>query len=315
LEGQDGVVVEVVVVDDGSDEPILDTLRAAFSGVTLDGMAGETPRDAGARVVCLRQPCAGAPAARNRGLVHASGQYVKFLDSDDELLPHTLRLELAKAAETGADAVVSGWEEREFDAVDAETFVRSKTMPCPRVEKGIDDMLVGQAAWTAAALYRREFVRDLRWDAAFGKADDWGWFCAVCLAGARFARLEQPTAAYNQRPFPRITNRGDPFLDSTVARQRVLSFIEESLDRQGLLTRRRRELLAQYYYKDSKALCAMGWRKWRDLWRRCQELAPGYRPQEYDGFARPFVKLLGPFWGVTAYSCLARAARSVGWKR
>lgn len=61
-------VTEIIVADDGSD----------------DGVAAVvTPIDA--RVVCLSAPNAGAPNARNRGLRHASADWVLFLDADDYL--------------------------------------------------------------------------------------------------------------------------------------------------------------------------------------------------------------------------------------
>ncbi|MDT5156680.1 MAG: hypothetical protein QOH51_1037 [Acidobacteriota bacterium] len=58
--------LEVLVIDDGSTD---DTLRV------LEGF--------GSRIEVLRQPHAGAEAARNLGLARASGEFVAFIDSDD----------------------------------------------------------------------------------------------------------------------------------------------------------------------------------------------------------------------------------------
>ena len=60
--------IETIVVDDGSTD---DSAQVAVA-------AGVTP---------IRQPNAGLSAARNVGLAAARGEFVVFLDADDELLP------------------------------------------------------------------------------------------------------------------------------------------------------------------------------------------------------------------------------------
>jgi glycosyltransferase involved in cell wall biosynthesis len=60
---------EVIVVDDGS------TDRTAQIAVQ---MAAGFPK-----LICLRQPNSGQPAARNRGIGEARGRYVAFVDADD----------------------------------------------------------------------------------------------------------------------------------------------------------------------------------------------------------------------------------------
>jgi len=69
---QQGVACEIIVVDDGSTD---DTGRVAagFPGVRY-----------------VRQRNAGLSAARNTGLVAATGPYLVFLDADDRLLPGAL---------------------------------------------------------------------------------------------------------------------------------------------------------------------------------------------------------------------------------
>jgi hypothetical protein len=70
---------ELIVVDDGSTDDTPDRLR--LLGERWNGLL---------RVE--RQTNAGPGAARNRGIALASGDWIGFLDSDDELLPGTVRL-------------------------------------------------------------------------------------------------------------------------------------------------------------------------------------------------------------------------------
>ena len=76
---------EVIVVDDGSDDGSGDWIRARF----------------GAAVRLLEQPRnSGVSAARNRAIEAARGEWLAFLDSDDEWLPSKLekQMEALRAA-------------------------------------------------------------------------------------------------------------------------------------------------------------------------------------------------------------------------
>lgn len=78
--------MEVVIIDDGSSD---DTAAVAEKG--FDDLL----RPLGVRCVYVHQPNAGLAAARNTGLEHVRGDWVWFLDADDELTPNALETVLA----------------------------------------------------------------------------------------------------------------------------------------------------------------------------------------------------------------------------
>jgi hypothetical protein len=87
--GQGGAVSDVVLVDDGS----VDDPSAAVAGLPA--------------VTVVRQSNGGVNAARNTGLQRAEGEFVIFLDGDDELLPDAAATGLAHfSAEPDLDFVV-----------------------------------------------------------------------------------------------------------------------------------------------------------------------------------------------------------------
>ncbi len=75
---QSGVVFEVIVIDDGSTDDTESMVKAEFPSVSY-----------------YRYPNQGPAAARNRGLEYARGEWIAFLDSDDEWHENKLATQLS----------------------------------------------------------------------------------------------------------------------------------------------------------------------------------------------------------------------------
>lgn len=88
-----GCEVEVIVVDDGSSDETQSVLKS---------LQDETPL-----LLSLYKPNGGLSSARNYGLAHASGEYVLFLDADDEVM----HCDVSDLTETKCQMIRIGIEE------------------------------------------------------------------------------------------------------------------------------------------------------------------------------------------------------------
>lgn len=224
------VAVEVLVAVDGESPDYAASLPDEFPAVRL--------------LPCIRQE--GRGRARNRGLEEAAGEWVKFLDDDDWLEPGVLAEEVRLGRATGAGIVASGHHCRGEG-------IEDRYVPPPAFANGIDSILAGEAVPTAAALYRRSAIGELRWDEQASKLDDWHFFCRVALRSGRIASLDRPSYTWYAHEGQGI--RKASMLDNAREFYWVLDEIEQVLLHTEALTRDRRSRLAQYRYKELQTLC------------------------------------------------------------
>ncbi|HHN67729.1 MAG TPA: glycosyltransferase family 2 protein [Thermopetrobacter sp.] len=165
--GQQFTDLEVIVVDDGSDPPL----------VLPRGLREE------ARLRCLRLPRnGGAAQARNAGAREARGAWFAWLDSDDTWRPDKLRRQMARL-ETLTDrervAVATG-----FAYVDA-TGGRDVRLPIPASDPALFFAGCWFAPGSSVILSRRLFERVGPFDERLRRLEDNDWFIRMALAGGR----------------------------------------------------------------------------------------------------------------------------------
>jgi glycosyltransferase involved in cell wall biosynthesis len=131
--------VEVIVVDDGSTDDSA-TIAARFDGVT-----------------CHRQSNRGVAAARNTGLAHARGDFVIFLDADDELLRNAAEIGVGALLATPAAAFTAGVA-IPVDADGTELPFTSLVHPADDA-RPYDELLTTNFMWTpGCVMFRRSIV-------------------------------------------------------------------------------------------------------------------------------------------------------------
>lgn len=176
-------VFEVLVIDDGSP----DDIAGALSGFP-------------SQVRVIRQPNGGASAARNRGLDEARGEWIAFLDADDEWLPHRLAVQFE---------ALSRHPEVRFAA--GKYFLRAPDRP-DRIAgplivdtdktlhmKGAAAFNFSAACWTGTVLAHRDAIGTHRFRTDLRTAEDREFWLRVILDVPALS-VATPIAVHHIRP-------------------------------------------------------------------------------------------------------------------
>ncbi len=190
---------EAIVVDDGSGD--------ATAAIVARWAAADP------RIRLLRQPNAGAAAARNRGLAAARGAWTLFLDADDTIDPAYLAVMLRGLGRSGkADAIACGHVRPSADGT------RLARTPAPRLDRdpiGLCDLRPPTAIH--AIVCRTTLLRDLGgFDTRLATNEDWDLWRRLARAGARFAIEHRALAHYRSAPAS-LTRDGAAMLRDTLA--------------------------------------------------------------------------------------------------
>lgn len=210
--------LEVVVVVDGPDV------------ATEQALAGlDDPR---VRVLVLPQP-QGASAARNAGVDAATGEWVAFLDDDDEWLPQRLERQLAMVG-AGERVLVTS---RARVETPTGTYVWPTELPDPAGP--IDAYLFERRAWflgsaflqTSTWLLPRALFQEVRFRPEGDPHDDWDFVIRLANRhGARIVTVPEPLVAFRyEQPRPSL-GRTARWRDSLAWLDRMGDLVRPSAD-------------------------------------------------------------------------------------
>lgn len=162
---QQGVDIEVIVVDDGSKDDTVARVKAY-----------------GDRVRLVEQANQGSAVARNRGVAEARAAYIAFLDADDYWHPHKLARQwaLAQAGKPLVYARFSLWEPdaagRFPDAAPhlADCQAQGRVSQPPPDGWIYIDLLLDCQVWTTTVLARKDLLQKVGgFDPALRKGQDY----------------------------------------------------------------------------------------------------------------------------------------------
>lgn len=142
----------------------------------------------------------GPSRARNVGTQHSTGDWVAYLDDDDEWFPEKLRTQVAFAdcASESSRLVLATRVEWKGDSTTDHWPLRS-ILPHERVT---DYLFVRQrpgegVLHTSTIMLQRELALSCPFPEHLRIHEDYDWFIALEEAGAEFAVILQPLATYN----------------------------------------------------------------------------------------------------------------------
>jgi glycosyltransferase involved in cell wall biosynthesis len=190
--GQSYPYCEVIVIDDGSDDRSLELIRAF-----------------GDRIRWETIPNQGAPTARNRGLELARGEYIKYLDADDILLPDCLDRQIQQASDLDPErkTIVYG------DAVRIDRAGNPlPSYPLQSRQPAEDPIahILAHCPLTSCPLHKRDYLQAIGgFDPQLPRGQEHDLHLRLVLSGVEFVRDPHPVYRYREYADPtRISNQG-----------------------------------------------------------------------------------------------------------
>jgi glycosyltransferase involved in cell wall biosynthesis len=192
---QEDVDLEVIVVDDGSEQR---------PPTGLEGLD-----DKRVRLVVLREP-RGVAVARNAGIAEARGDWVAFLDDDDLWAPSKLFRQLRASEEAGAGFVYAGavWVDEQLELVHGYAPPSSETLP--------RELLRWNVVWGGASnvVARRDLLEWLGgFDESLFQLADWDLWIRLALAAPAAVVDEVLVALVVHAESMLLVDRRDVFLE------------------------------------------------------------------------------------------------------
>jgi glycosyltransferase involved in cell wall biosynthesis len=271
--------VETIVIDDGSKDSSLEIVRSF-----------------GDRVRWETIPNQGAPTARNRGVELAQGEYIKFLDADDLLLPDSIERQVKQASELAVErkAIVYGDAirvDRQGDPLPSYPLQSRQPTEDPIAH------ILSHCPLTSCPLHQITYLQAIGgFDPILPRGQEHDLHLRLVLSGVEFVRDPHPVYQYREYTDPnRISNHGYTKKGAMVhytAIKKHIQFIEQQTAKP--LTPQVRSILAQRLWRYGRGVlregCVVEAKEYFDTARALDEKTciTGQSPYPI------FVRLFGP---------------------
>lgn len=258
LTGMDAGDVEVLVIPNGPNESWRETLLSYQSNPDV-------------RVIRITE--ANANIARNAGLVAARGEFVRFLDDDDYLVPE------------GAIKQYASIQDFRVDVVSGSVQLVDECGRCFDVwqQPEMDDLcsaVLGpwRLCHPSAHVYRRSRLGNTRWNAKTSVRQDFEWLFDLCAStDLNWQKIDDVVGVWQHHWGNRISS-SQKF--NTIRRLTVPMLMRtyENLKKEGRLNESRRRAVSQGLWGCIQAAFYLEPRYWTQIAHLAKEIDPTARP-------------------------------------
>jgi glycosyltransferase involved in cell wall biosynthesis len=226
--GQDYKKVEIIVVDDGSTDDTESIVNRII----------ECNIDADKIVRYIRQMNQGACAARNRGMMLASGDYVMFLDSDDLIKPTKLSIQVKQIENENSQCSIC-----DFECInDTDKIVgnyNNNRHPHDFIRKLVSPHI------STVLMKKDSLPAGLKWDASLKRIQDMDFIFKYFASVESWSYVNQTLFSYCLHGDERIS---DSYIKGIQYGTLIKSFKSYIEDNKNFVTQHAEELYCAYKY-------------------------------------------------------------------
>lgn len=261
--------VEVIVIDDGSTDG------------TWEWLAQQE------NIITIRQDNLGKDWAVNKGFLVAKGKYIRFLDSDDWLLPGSSDKLFNQAEKNGLDITCAGYQ-----VFEEENFVKEiKWEVC-------DDFLAQQlgecdSSHYSAYLFKRDFIKDIPHRQEFGARDDRQFIVEAALKAPVTGYISSPTLAHRHHKNKKLQLSSG--LNETVNNLAILMIYKKCfavLEKENRLQQRYKNAATNLLWHLAHWTAKTHLQEAKEIYKWVYELKPDFRPDNSNNISTMY-KILG----------------------
>ena len=206
-------VKEIIVIDDGSRDESWKVINSFGPAIRAE-----------------RQNNQGALKTRNRLLSLSRGEWVQYLDADDEMAADKIELQLRQ--QERADVLYGSMRLEWFEG-------KQRVRKSERVAEAATDIWVKWFRWEfpnpSACLFRDAFLKEIKgWDPGYDVCEDYALFRNLLYAGARFEATPEAWSSYRQWSPNQLVNKFS--IELADSRFRLTLEVAKWLEAQGKLT-------------------------------------------------------------------------------